>query len=51
MWKGTAEWFGISEGDEMDKVLPMHKNFASLYSKSDLFVADESAAGGESLFA
>jgi uncharacterized protein (DUF1501 family) len=51
MWKGTAEWFGISEGDEMDKVLPMNKNFASLYSKSDLFVADESAAGGESLFA
>ena len=44
MWKGTAEWFGVTEG-EMDKVLPMHKNFPSskIYNKSQLFVAD---AGG-----
>lgn len=27
MWKGTAEWFGILEGDEMNKVLPMHQTF------------------------
>lgn len=42
MWKGTAEWFGIAEGDEMDRVLPMHKNFPSnkIYGKSELFVAD-----------
>ena len=45
MWKGTAEWFGVSAG-EMEKVLPMHKNFPSskIYDKSQLFVADEVAS-------
>lgn len=55
MWKGTTEWFGIAEGDEMNKVLPMHQNFpaTSLYGKSELFVADEIAGGsssGQTLF-
>lgn len=54
MWKGTAEWFGILEGEEMNKVLPMHQNFPveKLYGKSDLFDADEVASGssGQSLF-
>lgn len=42
MWKGAAEWFGIpATGPEMEKVLPMHKNFPPelLYGKDDLFVA------------
>lgn len=41
MWKGTAEWFGIDEGPEMDKVLPLHSNFPAdkLYSASDLYDA------------
>jgi uncharacterized protein (DUF1501 family) len=44
MWKGVAEWFGVpatgSEMAEMDKVLPMHKNFQNpnvLYGEADLF--------------
>lgn len=40
VWKATAEWFGIpANGPEMDKVLPMHKNFPSemIYDKEDLF--------------
>ncbi len=40
MWLGTAEWFGIpSDSPEMNKVLPMHKNFAPslLYNKAVLF--------------
>lgn len=39
MWKGTAEWFGVQNGAEMEKVLPMHVNFPEnkLYSKDDLF--------------
>merc|ERR1711982_305797 len=40
MWKGTAEWFGIpAAGPEMDKVLPMHKNFPQemLYNQTMLF--------------
>ncbi|KAL7542499.1 hypothetical protein ACHAXR_011825, partial [Thalassiosira sp. AJA248-18] len=40
MWFGVAEWFGIpANGAEMDKVLPLHKNFppSKLYSKEDLF--------------
>lgn len=42
MWKGVAEWFGIEPDSwEMDKVLPMHKNFPAniLYNETDLFVA------------
>ena len=55
MWKGTTEWFGIAEGDEMNKVLPMHHNFpaTSLHGKSELFVTDEIAGGsssGQTLF-
>ena len=40
MWKGTAEWFGVADGEEMEKVLPLHKNFPSskIYGKSELFV-------------
>ena len=40
MWKGTAEWFGVpATGPEMDKVLPMHKNFPQerLFNKTTLF--------------
>eukprot|EP00984_Skeletonema_dohrnii_P036548 scaffold37625_cov250-Skeletonema_dohrnii-CCMP3373.AAC.1 len=38
MWKGTAEWFGIEDGQEMDKVLPMHKNFpGKIYNRTDLY--------------
>ena len=40
MWKGTAEWFGIpAAGQEMDKVLPMHKNLPQemLYNQTILF--------------
>jgi len=41
MLKGTAEWFGVGSSD-MDKVLPMHKNFPPelIYGKDDLFVND-----------
>ena len=39
MWKGTAEWFGIDNGPEMEKVLPMHTNFpGKTYSAADLYV-------------
>ena len=39
MWKGTATWFGIEEGPEMDKVLPMHSNFpGKTYSAEELYV-------------
>ena len=47
MWKGTAEWFGIpATGPEMDKVLPMHKNFPQgiLYNESDLFSSPSSTS-------
>ncbi|KAL7538192.1 hypothetical protein ACHAXR_008354 [Thalassiosira sp. AJA248-18] len=39
IWKGTAEWFGVTSSD-IDKVLPMHKNFPPelLYGRDDLFV-------------
>merc|ERR1712157_401833 len=40
MWYGTAEWFGIDVGSaEIDKVLPMNKNFPSemLYDESELY--------------
>mmetsp|Transcript_2571 Transcript_2571/g.3796 ORF Transcript_2571/g.3796 Transcript_2571/m.3796 type:complete len:532 (+) Transcript_2571:492-2087(+) len=38
MWKGTAEWFGIEDGPEMDKVLPMHENFpGKIYNRTDLY--------------
>ena len=39
MWKGTAAWFGIEEGPEMGKVLPMHSNFpGKTYSAAELYV-------------
>jgi uncharacterized protein (DUF1501 family) len=52
MWKGVAEWFGVAEGAEMDKVLPMHTNFPSnrIYGKSELFVVEPAAAGGNNPF-
>lgn len=40
MWKPVVEWFGIAPNSpEMDKVLPMHKNFPAgkLYSEADFF--------------
>ena len=39
MWYGTAGWFGVPEGPDMEKVLPMHTNFPSelLYDKEQLF--------------
>jgi uncharacterized protein (DUF1501 family) len=38
MWRGVAEWFGIDDGPEMDKVLPMHMNFpGKTYSAADLY--------------
>jgi len=42
MWKGAAEWFGVSS-DDMDKVLPMHKQFPPelLYGERDLFVTNQ----------
>jgi len=45
MWLGTAEWFGIKTQADLNKVLPMHKNFdpSLLYAESDLFVASETA--------
>ncbi len=45
MWLGTAEWFGIKTDEDLDKVLPMHKNFDSslLYAESELFVVSETA--------
>ncbi len=45
MWLGTAEWFGIKTDEDLDKVLPMHKNFdpSLLYGESELFVAPETA--------
>ena len=41
MWYGVAEWFGVNAtSPDMDKVLPMHKNFPSdvLYDKNQLFL-------------
>merc|ERR1711902_6085 len=40
MWKGAAEWFGVTASD-MKKVLPMHENFPPdlLYGRDDLFTA------------
>jgi len=45
MWLGTAEWFGIKTQADLNKVLPMLKNFdpSLLYAESDLFVASETA--------
>ncbi|KAL7542550.1 hypothetical protein ACHAXR_011864 [Thalassiosira sp. AJA248-18] len=40
MWKPLAEWFGVNAtGPDMDKVLPMHKNFPQelLYNETDVF--------------
>jgi uncharacterized protein (DUF1501 family) len=38
MWHGTAEWLGIAPGEEMDKVLPMHKNFPDkTYPAAELY--------------
>ena len=42
MWLGTSEWFGIDvESDEIDKVLPMNKNFPpeKLYREAELYKA------------
>lgn len=52
MWYGTAEWFGIDvEGDEIDKVLPMNKNFPSekLYREAELYKAVLPAAPAQIL--
>ena len=52
MWYGTAEWFGINvEGDEIDKVLPMNKNFPSekLYGEAELYKAVLPAASAQIL--
>jgi uncharacterized protein (DUF1501 family) len=40
MWYGTAQWFGVTNPADMEKVLPMHSNFdASLiYDEAELFV-------------
>lgn len=45
MWLGTAEWFGIKTVENLDKVLPMHKNFdqSLLYAEPELFLAPETA--------
>ncbi|KAL7498783.1 hypothetical protein ACHAWT_008793 [Skeletonema menzelii] len=38
MWKGTAEWFGVDDGAEMLKVLPMHLNFPNrTYDAAELY--------------
>ena len=40
MLYGTVKWFGVNvDSDEIDKVLPMHKNFDmdKLYSKLELY--------------
>ena len=41
MWYGTAKWFGITTESDLDKVLPMNKNFppSLLYDSSELFVS------------
>ena len=36
MWKPIAEWFGIGP-ENIDAVLPNHKNFNDMLSKSDVF--------------
>ena len=43
---GIAEWFGVSPGEEMDKVLPMNQNFPSslLYGSDELFATQAAAA-------
>lgn len=41
MLHSVAEWFGVpANSAEMDKVLPMHKNFPleKIFGKDDLFV-------------
>jgi uncharacterized protein (DUF1501 family) len=41
MWRGTAEWFGITNATDMQKVLPMLDNFPSdkTYSAAELYEA------------
>jgi len=39
MWAGTAEWFGIEDGPEMDYVLPMRSNFDNTYNAAELYGA------------
>ena len=40
MWKGTAEWFGVTSDEELNYVLPMAKNFPKdkIYDKAELYV-------------
>lgn len=39
MWRGTAGWMGIEEGQEMEYVLPMHSNFPNAtYNAAELYV-------------
>merc|ERR1712157_498289 len=50
MLYGTVEWFGIDVGSvEIDKVLPMNKNFPmeKLYSESELYKAELPASSQE----
>ena len=37
IWNGVAEWFGITDSDDLDKVLPNRHKFDNLFSKNDLF--------------
>uniref|UniRef100_A0A7S3PWJ4 Uncharacterized protein n=1 Tax=Chaetoceros debilis TaxID=122233 RepID=A0A7S3PWJ4_9STRA len=37
MWNGVAEWFGITDDDDMDEILRNKKTFPP----SDLFTAEE----------
>ena len=52
MWYGTAQWFGITAETDIDKVLPMNKNFDStaLYDASQLFVTPLVEADVSGLF-
>ena len=38
MWNGVAQWFGITDDEDLDYVLPNRKNFGCrLLTDSDLF--------------
>ena len=49
MWYGTAQWFGVTEENDMEKVLPMWKNFDSdlCYNASELFTINQTGSSSE----
>merc|ERR1711879_1139415 len=38
IWNGVAQWFGLTDQDELDEILPNRNEFNNLFSESDLFI-------------